>query len=99
MFIRGNAISGAPIITGTSQFPNPPISAGITTKNYISNPCAVINTLYNCPFPAKIPGPVLLYSIRINKLIVVAITPAQLAKIRYYIPMSLALVLQHQRKN
>ena len=32
LFSRGNAISGAPIITGTKIFPNPPIRAGITIK-------------------------------------------------------------------
>lgn len=32
LFIRGNAISGAPIINGTSQFPKPPIIIGITIK-------------------------------------------------------------------
>ena len=32
-------------ITGTSQFPKPPIKAGITTKNNINNPWAVIKTL------------------------------------------------------
>ena len=32
LFIRGNAISGAPIISGTSQFPKPPIIIGITIK-------------------------------------------------------------------
>lgn len=32
LFSRGNAISGAPIITGTRIFPNPPIRAGITIK-------------------------------------------------------------------
>ena len=47
LFIRGKAISGAPIIKGTNQFPNPPIKAGITKKNTISNPCAVTKTLYN----------------------------------------------------
>jgi hypothetical protein len=29
LFIRGNAMSGAPNISGTSQFPNPPIMTGI----------------------------------------------------------------------
>ncbi|MBA3527548.1 MAG: cbb3-type cytochrome c oxidase subunit I, partial [Sphingomonas sp.] len=29
LFIRGNAISGAPIISGTNQLPKPPIIAGI----------------------------------------------------------------------
>lgn len=32
LFIRGNAMSGDPIISGTSQFPNPPIKMGITIK-------------------------------------------------------------------
>lgn len=36
LFIRGNAMSGAPIINGTSQFPNPPIRTGITIKKIIT---------------------------------------------------------------
>jgi hypothetical protein len=32
---RGKAISGAPIIKGTSQLPNPPIMIGITIKKII----------------------------------------------------------------
>jgi len=35
LFIRGKAMSGAPIIMGTSQFPNPPIISGITIKKII----------------------------------------------------------------
>jgi len=46
LFILGKAISGAPIIMGTNQFPNPPIITGITIKNIIISACAVINTLY-----------------------------------------------------
>jgi hypothetical protein len=30
LFNRGKAISGAPIINGTNQLPNPPIITGIT---------------------------------------------------------------------
>ena len=37
LFIRGNAISAAPSIRGTSQFPNPPIKTGITIKKIIIN--------------------------------------------------------------
>jgi len=40
-FIRGNAISGAAIIMGISQFPNPPIRTGITRKKIIIKACAV----------------------------------------------------------
>jgi hypothetical protein len=35
LFKRGNAISGAPIIKGINQFPNPPIIIGITMKKII----------------------------------------------------------------
>lgn len=45
LFIRGKAISGAPIISGTSQFPKPPIIIGITIKKIITNAWAVTMTL------------------------------------------------------
>lgn len=45
LFIRGNAMSGAPIIRGTSQFPNPPIIIGITMKKIITKAWAVTTTL------------------------------------------------------
>lgn len=45
LFIRGKAISGAPIIRGTSQFPNPPIIIGITMKKIITKAWAVTITL------------------------------------------------------
>lgn len=44
---RGKAISGAPSISGISQFPNPPIKTGITKKKIIKNACAVTSVLYN----------------------------------------------------
>lgn len=45
LFIRGNAISGAPSINGTSQLPNPPIMMGITMKKIIIKAWAVTITL------------------------------------------------------
>jgi len=36
LFIRGKAMSCAPIIIGTSQLPNPPIMIGITMKKIIT---------------------------------------------------------------
>jgi hypothetical protein len=45
LFNRGKAISGAPSIKGTNQFPNPPIKIGITIKKIIINACAVTTTL------------------------------------------------------
>src|SRR5579863_2546923 len=46
LFMRGNAMSGAPIIRGTNQLPKPPISAGMTMKKIMMTPWAVVNTLY-----------------------------------------------------
>lgn len=45
LFIRGKAISGAPIIRGINQFPNPPIIMGMTMKKIIINAWAVTITL------------------------------------------------------
>lgn len=36
LFNRGKAMSGAPNIKGINQFPNPPISTGITIKKIIT---------------------------------------------------------------
>jgi hypothetical protein len=44
LFIRGKAMSGAPIISGTNQLPKPPIIAGMTMKKTMISPCAVIST-------------------------------------------------------
>jgi hypothetical protein len=41
LFIRGNAMSGLPIIRGTNQLPNPPIKVGITIKKIIVKACPV----------------------------------------------------------
>jgi len=45
LFNRGNAISGAPIIKGTNQFPKPPIRIGMTMKKIMINAWAVTTTL------------------------------------------------------
>jgi len=45
LFIRGKAISCAPIIIGTSQFPNPPIIIGMTIKKIITKAWAVTMVL------------------------------------------------------
>lgn len=44
-FMRGKAMSGAPIINGISQFPKPPIIIGITMKKIITSAWAVTTTL------------------------------------------------------
>jgi hypothetical protein len=45
LFSRGKAISGEPNINGMSQFPNPPISTGMTIKKIIIKAWAVTTTL------------------------------------------------------
>jgi len=45
LFIRGKAMSCAPIIIGTSQLPNPPIIIGITMKKIITKAWAVTMVL------------------------------------------------------
>jgi hypothetical protein len=42
---RGNAMSGAPNISGTNQLPKPPIRIGITMKKIIIKAWAVTITL------------------------------------------------------
>ena len=49
LFRRGNAMSGAPIISGMNQLPNPPISAGMTEKKIISSPWVVMIVFHCCP--------------------------------------------------
>ena len=44
LFMRGKAMSGAPIISGTIQLPKPPIIAGMTMKKIMISPCAVTIT-------------------------------------------------------
>ena len=57
LFIRGKAMSGAPIISGTNQLPNPPIIAGMTMKNTMIRPWAVISTFQWCSASSKFPVP------------------------------------------
>ena len=45
LFMRGKAMSGAPIISGTNQLPKPPIIAGMTMKKIMIRPCIVVMTL------------------------------------------------------
>ena len=53
LFMRGNAISGAPIMIGTIQLAKPPIRAGMTMKKIMISACAVVKAL-NIDLPASI---------------------------------------------
>ena len=86
--MRGNAMSGAPIINGTIQLPNPPIIAGITMKKIMIRPCAVTNTLYSWVW-WKICTPGNISSARIPIDISAPMIPAISASTRYIVPMSL----------
>jgi hypothetical protein len=57
LFMRGNAMSGAPIMIGTNQLPKPPIIAGMTMKNTMIRPCAVISTFQKWSASSIVPGP------------------------------------------
>ena len=48
LFMRGNAMSGAPIISGTIQLAKPPIMAGMTMKKIMTRACTEVNTLNIC---------------------------------------------------
>jgi hypothetical protein len=91
LFMRGNAMSGAPIISGTNQLPKPPIRAGMIMKNTMIRPCAVTKALKTCGSP-KICIPGCCSSSRIATDRNPPTTPAVIAKIRYIVPMSLWLV-------
>ena len=55
--MRGKAMSGAPIISGTNQLPKPPIIAGMTMKKTMIRPCAVISTFHMCSAVSRRPAP------------------------------------------
>jgi hypothetical protein len=51
--MRGKAMSGAPIISGTNQLPKPPIIAGMTMKKIMISACALITTFHHWPSGAS----------------------------------------------
>ena len=91
LFMRGKAMSGAPIMSGTNQLPNPPIMAGITMKNTMMRPWPVTKTLNAWP-SAKYWRPGSCSSMRITTDRKPPMTPAAMANRRYIVPMSLWLV-------
>jgi len=82
LFIRGNAISGAPIRIGTKILPNPPIRIGLTIKKIIRKACAVTTTLYSWLLPARTCTPVPPSSIRIIRDLAVPRIPENAPKTR-----------------
>jgi hypothetical protein len=98
LFMRGNAMSGAPIISGTNQLPKPPIIAGITMKKIMIRPCPVMNTLYWCESCRNVP-PGCIRSSRMPIDNRPPTKPPMSANARYIVPMSLWLVEYTKRRH
>ena len=83
-------MSGPPTNNGNRKLPNPPINAGITIKNIITIACAVMILLYNWLSAIYwTPGPDNSNLISTEKA--VPTSPEKAAKIKYSVPISLAL--------
>ena len=81
LFMRGKAMSGAPIMIGTNQLPKPPIIAGMTMKKIMIRPWAVVNTLNSSGSP-KICMPGCMSSRRMPTDSAPPMIPPTMAKIR-----------------
>ena len=94
LFMRGRAMSGAPIIMGMSQLAKPTVP-GMTTPKIITRACRVVMELKNCGCTNCRPGS------KSSALITIAMAPPTKnmisANIRYRVPMSLWLVVNNQR--
>ena len=91
-------MSGPPTNNGNKKLPNPPIIAGMTIKNIITMAWAVIILLYNWLSAINwTPGPD--NSNLINAEKAVPTRPDNKAKIKYKIPISLALDDQNHLSN
>ena len=97
LFMRGNAMSGAPIISGTNQLPKPPIIAGMTMKNTMIRPCAGHEHVEQVRIVRKVLQTWSCSSRRMATDSAPPTTPAIMAKIRYIVPMSLWFVEYSQR--
>ena len=98
LFSLGKAMSGPPTNNGSKKLPKPPIIAGITIKNIIIIACAVIILLYNWLSAMYCtPGPD--SSSLISTENAVPSNPANKAKIKYKVPISLALLDKNQRSH
>jgi hypothetical protein len=96
LFMRGKAMSGAPIISGTIQLPNPPMVEGITMKNTMSSPWPVTKTLKTSGL-VKICMPGCISSARMPIESKPPTMPPNMASTRYIVPISLWLVENSQR--
>ena len=94
MFMRGSAMSGAPIIIGSCQLAKP-TNAGMTTPKIITSACMVVIWLKKIGLVICRPG--WNSSARITSAIVPPTKNITSANSRYIVPMSLWLVVNSQR--
>ena len=94
LFIRANAMSGAPIIIGTCQFAKP-TAAGMIAPKIMMRPCSVVSELKNSGWTICSPG------WNSSARMVSAMQPPTKNIVsensRYSVPMSLWLVVVIQR--
>ena len=92
--MRANAMSGAPICSGTSQFAKP-TNAGMIAPNTMIRPCIVVNWLKRSGLKNWMPGS------NSSSRIAIAMTPPTMNMMklnhRYIVPMSLWLVVVTHR--
>ncbi len=92
--MRGSAMSGAPIIIGTSQLARP-TNAGMTAPKIMTSACIVVISLKNSGCTSCRPG------LKSSARMIIAIEPPMKnivsEKTRYSVPMSLWLVVNSQR--
>ncbi len=95
LFMRGNAMSGAPIIIGIIQFARP-TNAGMTAPNTMISACIVVIWLKNSGCTNCRPG--CISSVRMTSAIAPPMKNMTRLKIRYSVPISLWLVVNSQRR-
>jgi hypothetical protein len=95
LFIRGNDMSGAPIITGSNKLPKPPIMKGITKKKIMTRAWAVTTTLNRWSSPIQPPATP--NSRRMRRLRPEPTMADQRPNSIYKTPISLWLVGRNQR--
>ena len=86
LFMRGSAMSGAPICSGIIQLARPTV-AGMTAPNTMISACTVVMVLKNCGSTSCMPG--MNSSARITSAIVPPMKNMMRLKTRYIVPMSL----------
>ncbi len=95
LFMRGSAMSGAPIIIGTSQLASP-TKPGMTAPKIMTRACMVVIWLKNIGSTICRPGS------KSSARMIMAIAPPTKnisnENIRYSVPMSLWLVVKTQRR-